>query len=353
MQFADDMDNTNIFKHSPKELVTDAFITWLLYFLNSKSDLKDDADEFYQNFLIKQEDRNTTIEFISVDKQVKGKHGRPDLIVNISIDGVREKILFENKTWSTTSGSQLSGYRKDYGDIYRYYYLKLAYININEKLLCEKYGYEIITSNDVFMLIKGLSCYHSNIEQYAEFIKYTFVDKEKRLKDNLENDNPKILKDAQGQQIFISQLYEKIKDRCDAKLKFKNGTSAGRPWTELDFCHRKIKYKKGDILKSATETIFWRIDSRAGKSYVRLNQYSWKPEKEYLPLKKERLKKLRIIAKEVCKDFPELKQGKLSNRGQAECEIVIFFEDKNSIPVLLKVLPKYSKTFIEKYEKLM
>lgn len=343
------MDNTNLFKHSPKELVTDAFITWLLYFLDSREDLKEQKIKVFNLFLLK-EDNNKEIDSVKITKQKKGKNGRPDIVLNFSLNGVNKTILFENKTWTTTSNSQLNGYRKDYGDIYRYLYLKLAYINIKEQKLCESNSYDIITSENLFETIRELKDYHPFIEQYAEFLESTFINPIKKLRQKLfDKDDFKILKNAQGQEMFISHLYEALDNKNISALKFKTGSSSGRPWTELDICNKKIKYYVENTEKIVGETIFWRVDIRADKYYVRLNQYTYNPPKDYWEIKKKRLGELRNIAKKLIKENKVLIGGKLSNKGRAESEIVIFFEDKNSIKYLLETLPSISERFINEY----
>lgn len=342
------MDNTNLFKHSPKELVTDAFITWLLYFLDSKENLKKQKIKVFNTLLLKKDDKNKIVDSIKIVKQKKGLHGRPDIVLSFNLNGEKKTILFENKTWTTTSKDQLNRYKKDYNNIYRYLYLKLAYVNIREQKLCENCGYDIITSEHLLETINELKDFHVIIKQYADYLNNAFVDKIKNLHYQLfTQDNFKTLKKAQGQEIFISHLYNALHEKQITDLKFKTGSSFGRPWTELYIYKKKVKYHKE---KNAIEIISWRVDTRSSKYYVRLNQYTHKPTKDYLPIKKKRLKKLRNIAKKLIQEDKKLNYGKLSNRGKAQSEIAIFFEDKNSINYLLNILPSLSKKIIEKYE---
>lgn len=346
------MDNTNLFKHGAKEFVTDAFFTWLLYFLDSRVDLTYEKNNFFSTLLLKEKDRNKSIREVDIPKPKKGKHGRPDVVLTFNLDNDKKEILLENKTWATTTWSQLSGYRKDYDNLYRYFYLKLAYVNIKEKLLCKEIGYDIISSEDLYDSIVKLKKHHPFIEQYAEYLKCTFVDKINDLKTRIKEGDFTAFSDAQGQQIFVSALYQKLADLDINNLVFKTGSSSGRPWTELDICSSNVNYKSEGVNKTITETIFWRVDIRAKKYYVRLNQYSYNPPREYICFKKKRLAKLREISKKLISEYRQLYRGKVVNRGNAESEIVIFFEDKNSINDLLQVLPSLSKKFIEEYNKI-
>ncbi len=346
------MDNTNLFNHSPKELVTDAFITWLFYYLDSDS-LIQERTTFFNTLLLKEEDRDKNVHSIIVDKQPKGKSGRPDLVLTFNLNNKEKKILFENKTWTTTTESQLNGYRKDYRNIYRYIYLKLAYINAQEMSLCKANEYEVISSADLLISIDKLKSYHPFIEQYAEYLRNTFTNKINELKERILKKNDfKALKNAQGQQIFVSLLYEKLTKLGIENLNFKTGSSAGRPWTELDIFESSVAYTEEGENKNITETIFWRVDIRSHKYYVRLNQYTYNPPKAYLIIMKKKLSEMRSILNDMVVQYSQLNQGKLANRGKAEREIAIFFEDKNSILDLLQVLPLLSKKFIEEYKSI-
>ena len=347
------VDNTNLFKHSPKELVTDAFLTWLLYFLDSRDDLTDEKNSLFRSLFLKEKDKNKSISSIKISKQEKGKHGRPDVVLTFKLNNDVKKILFENKTWTSTTNKQLDGYRQDYGEIYSYFYLKLAYINIRDKILCEWNGYNIISSKALYYSIQNIKKHHPFIEQYSDFLKLTFVDKIDDLKNKIFKDGDfKAFKDMQGQHIFVSELYKRLAVFKADTLVFNSGSSFGRPWTGIELYKSKIKYKTGKIEKEQKESIFWRVDKRAQKYYVRLNQYTNNPPKDYLNIKKERLSKLRKISENLITEYDLLCKGKVSDRGKAESEIVIFFEDKNSINDLLHRLPKLSIDFIEEYKKI-
>ena len=118
----------NIFQYSPKELTTDAFLIWLFYYLDSASQFNELKQRFFRTLLLKDEDKNKTIENVQVSHQ-KGKgNGRTDLQVsfNFENESAIHTILFENKTWSETSKDQLNGYKTDFPDLYKYVFLKLG-----------------------------------------------------------------------------------------------------------------------------------------------------------------------------------------------------------------------------------
>ena len=95
--------------------------------------------------MLKDEDKNRTIENVQVSHQ-KGKgNGRTDLQVsfNFENESAIHTILFENKTWSETSKDQLNGYKTDFPDLYKYVFLKLGYVSIDDQQNAESCGYEV------------------------------------------------------------------------------------------------------------------------------------------------------------------------------------------------------------------
>ncbi len=156
------------------------------------------------------------------------------------------------------------------------------------------------------------------------------------------------LNEAQGQQYFLSELYRKLEKIPGINLNFKTGNNPdGRPWTEIDICNCISAFGNHD------EAIFWRVDKRAGKNYIRLNQWSKIP-KSLIPEKMNRLVKLRYIANNILENFPNLKGGKVHNRGKEESEIVIFFisNKDNSLQDLIDFLPNFTKAFIKRYSSI-
>jgi len=332
--------NTNLFKHAPKELVTDAFLTWLFYFLDSSEHQKD-RTILFNELLLKPEDINKEVSLINVYKQ----QSNTDIILEFNLNNKKEKILFENKTWSGTTASQLNGYRNKYPNIYRYIYLKLAYINHEEYKLVKECGYDII---NVFNLSETLSKFgniHVIISHYLEYIDFTFRDHISQFPIKLLNENNTgLLSDGQAQHFFIDEIYKKIDDKVSG-LRLRAGNSrGGNPWTQLDISLTK------DVYNNIDELIFWRVDERSGEFYLRLNQYSY-IDMEHKELKFKRLEKLREIAYNISNKL-SLISGRLSNKGLKESEIIIFFLKQNSIKSLIEIIPKFTIEFKVEYEKI-
>lgn len=134
---------TNIFFHATKELSTDAFLVWLIYFLDSKEKYSVYKQRFFDNLILRKEDCGKTVNNIELKRQ----ENRVDVILNFTIANSDDKqtVLFENKTYTTFHDNQLLNYKKRYPNCYRYIYFKLAYINLNERKEVISHGYDIIS----------------------------------------------------------------------------------------------------------------------------------------------------------------------------------------------------------------
>ncbi|MNJ59441.1 hypothetical protein D3C77_551260 [compost metagenome] len=121
----------------------------------------------------------------------------------------------------------------------------------------------------------------------------------------------------------------------------------GTPWTQLDICRREGYYE------GKNETLFWRVDSRAGRTYLRINQYAVIPKDrpEIAAHKKQRLLALRELASDISADY-DLKPGKLSNKGVKESEVIIFFFDDNPYAKLKEFLAEFTTKLQSRYYSL-
>ncbi len=342
--------DTNLFKHAPKELVLDAFLTWLLYFLDSDPKHKHDKITFFADLLLKPEDVNKDIQNIKVERQEKAKVGRADMKLTFKLGGEKKIILFENKTWSATTKKQLEGYKnanKNEGCT-RYLYLKLAYINCYERKLVEECDYEIIDVLKLSATLEKIKGIHFFVEHYLEFLNRQFKDvivNDLQI-DRIKNDH-ELLEKSQVQQYVIVQIYQKLDGKLE-DLKIKVGSSFGRAWTQLDICIRHNTYG------TVAEYVFWRLDKRSGRRYIRLNQYA-NIAKDFsidIEKKKDRLSKLRRVADSLSGNY-NMRLGTFGNRGIKESEIMILFlEDQKPLDHLLDDLVKFSLDFCNEYKKI-
>jgi hypothetical protein len=357
------MDNKcNIFQYSPKELTTDAFFAWLFYFLDSDNAYNNAKQQFFRTLLLKEKDKIKNVENIKVFLQEGKRNGRTDLQVsfNFGKETERQTILFENKTWSGTKDEQLNGYKSDFPNLYKYVFLKLGYIDIDDKNHADACGYEIIDCFKVREALKPIQNLHPILEQYFEYLEETFCKHIESFQEELFNINKKnydILGENHGeaQHYLMGIVFDELNKHRNLynTLFYKQGTSSGRPWTEIVFEDNAFFY---DSKKKVSEALFWRVDCRQGERYyLRINQYAGVMEENNLKkFKEERLKRLREIAANTLKNYPKLIAGTPSNRwGANESEVVIFFLDDNDLSEIINQIANFTADFMRQYNSEM
>ena len=333
---------TNIFFHAPKELTTDAFLVWLVYFLDSKEEYKAYKQAFFDSLILKNEDCGRAVGSIELRRQ----ENRVDVLMTFRFEdnGEEQTILFEDKMWSSQHDNQLSKYRTIYPKCYRYFYYKLAYINSQEEKVISQEQYDVINAGMMASAIEKMVDLHPLIKMFYDYITYTFVDTinsfHKRIFVEYDYD---VLWGADAQKYLCDIIVENMTEQNVPYLEIRNGTSYGRPWTQIDIARKEEGYSEG---------LFWRIDIRSGKFYIRLNQYADPSEKE-VDYKMQRLELLRNEANRIVGTMKDLHPGRVENRAIKESEVLIFFLEENDLNKLLELLPKITQRMINVFNGLL
>lgn len=332
---------TNIFFHAPKELTTDAFLVWLLYFLDSEEAYKAQKQMFFDSLILKKDDYGRAVCGIELKRQ----ENNVDVLLTFRFEDNYEQqtVLFEDKTWSMPHSGQLARYREIYPDCYRYFYYKLAYVNSQEEQEVSRERYEIINAGMMSSALEKIVGLHPLIQMYYEYITVTF---EKETNSYYERIFQKydydVLWSADAQKYLCDAIVENMTKQSVPYLEIRNGTSYGRPWTQIDIARKEDGYWEG---------LFWRVDIRSGKFYIRLNQYA-EPAEEEVAYKMHRLEILRREANEFVATMPALHPGKVENRATKESEVLIFFLEDNDLDSLMKSLPKITRQMIDVFNGL-
>ena len=332
---------TNIFFHAPKELTTDAFLVWLLYFLDSKEEYNAIKQKFFERLILKEEDGGRAVSSIDLKRQENGV----DVLLTFRFEDNNDQkmVLFEDKTWSMPHNEQLARYREIYPDCYRYFYYKLAYINSQEKKEISINQYEIIDVGMMSSALEKMTRLHPLIEMYYDYITVTF---EKEINSYHERvflkHDYNVLWSADAQKFLCDAIVESMTKQSVPYLEIRNGSSYGRPWTQIDIVRKGNGYVEG---------LFWRVDIRSGKFYIRLNQYA-EPSEAEVAYKMRRLAILRKEANEIVANMPDLHSGKVENRATKESEVLIFFLEDNDLNRLMELLPKISRRMIDVFNEL-
>lgn len=332
---------TNIFFHAPKELTTDAFLVWLLYFLDSEEAYKAEKQTFFDCLILKKEDCGRTVGGIELKRQ----ENNVDVLLTFRFEDSDEQqtVLFEDKTWSMLHSGQLARYREIYPDCYRYFYYKLAYVNSQEEQEVSRERYEIINADMMSATLEKMVGLHPLIQMYYEYITVTFVQEINSLHERIfVKHDYDVLWSADAQKYLCDAIVENMTKQGVPYLEIRNGTSFGRPWTQIDIARKTDGYWEG---------LFWRVDIRSGKFYIRLNQYA-EPSKEEIDYKMRRLEILRNEANHIIGDMPNLHPGKVENRAVKESEVLIFFLADNDLEAVIGSIPKISRHMIDVFQSI-
>ncbi len=332
---------TNIFFHAPKELTTDAFIVWLIYFLDSDEENKEYKQAFFDSLILKKKDHGRSIGSIELKRQ----ENNVDVLLTFRFEdnGEEQTVLFEDKTWSMPHSGQLARYKEIYPNCYRFFYYKLGYINSQEKKEVSQAKYEVINADMMSSTLEKMIDLHPLIKMYYDYITCTFVDAINSYYERIfVKHDYDILESADAQKYLCDAIVEKMTEQNVSYLEIRNGSSYGRPWTQIDFVRKEYGY---------SERLFWRVDIRSGKYYVRLNQYAEPSEKE-VDYKMKRLEVLRNEATNIVGTMPDLHVGKVENKAIKESEVLIFFLEDNNLERLLEAIPKISRHMIDAFQRL-
>lgn len=333
---------TNIFFHATKELSTDAFIVWLIYFLDSDDKYVEYKQAFFDNLILKDIDHGRIINKIELKRQ----ENNVDVILQFCFDDSDEKqtVLFEDKIRTTQHSNQLENYMNLYPNSYRFFYYKLGYINSQEESEIKNRKYEIIDANMMASSIQNMVDLHPLIKMYYDYITYSFTDSINSFHQKLfvEHDYD-VLWSADAQKYLCDIITENMRKQNFHYLEIRNGTSFGRPWTQIDIVEKTDGY---------WEKLFWRVDIRSGKFYIRLNQYAEPTDKE-IEYKNQRLFELRKEANIMSQNMPDLNLGKVtSGLNKKESEVIIFFLKENDINKVIDALPKISQNMVSVFNSL-
>lgn len=330
----------NIFTHAPKELTTDAFLVWLFYFLDSNLEYESYKQSVFDNLLLRPAEQGHKVSNISLARQ----ENNVDVLLRFYIEGCPDTktILFEDKTWSMPHGTQLDDYKKLYPNCYRYFYYKLGYVNSEELKQVQQAGYELINIGMITSEISTLIRLHPLIEMYYDYIVKTFeIPLQSYHTELFENHNYDILWDGDAQKYLCDRIVERMIDVNVPYIEIRNGSSYGRPWTQIDIAEKTDGY---------WEKLFWRVDIRSGKFYIRLNQYS-EPSDMELPYKIKRRDILRASINTFVKENSGFKLGNVTS-ARKETEIAIFYLVDNDLEVLLDSIPRMTKRIVEVFNAL-
>jgi len=334
--------NNNLFRHAGKEFVMDAFLCWLIEEEKQNDKLAGFREEFLEDFLEVNPDGK--VQEIKAEKQ----KNNIDVLITIETDQDKHEVLMENKMWSNIHGRQLGRYKENHPNAAAFIYWKLGYLHRKERKQVRNVGYEIRGPESLNNILENYVEAHPFIKEFNQFLNTHFIGLREKIKNDYQENRYEELQHAPFQQYVTEKIYDQLTKNgfADEELSFLFGTNRdGTPWSHLTFS------QLDEVYDQKQEVLFFRIDKRSDKFYLRVNQYS-KDGKKYWPKKKNRMQKLREAADEL-KDDISLNFNSPHNRASNEVEILIlFFEDGNTIEKVVSKTPQIAKKLKSVHQKL-
>ena len=271
----------NIFKFAPKELVLDAFICWIINFLDSENkEEKTFAENFLKFvYLVKSKEKKLVINKLK-KLQTQLPPSKVDVYAHIKTQN-NESIhfVFENKTFTSPHSGQLlrhiQGTQELKGEKV-YVYFKIGYFFKEDIEPFELEEHKEYVSINRKMFIDFLK--NNKIENDVYFMYLNYLDEiEEVEQETLGLLNSTEINQSEKKELFTDRVgcYEFIKrvNKNSYRNIRKGKNPDGSPWTQLDLGWIQDE----NIWKG----IFWRLDWRKGQKgestpYISLKNYKSK-----------------------------------------------------------------------------
>lgn len=367
----------NIFEFATSELSQDAFICWLVSYVNHPEEavLHECSKDFISMLYNLKYGVDTIVkeDVLRLVDKPKRQYFDIDVYFQCVIKDKTCSFIIEDKMHTTQHSGQLSKYKKKIeedgvkeDDVISIYF-KTGYLLSRDYDAEKKYEYKIL---DYRTLNKFLQRYKTDniiFESYKEYISTNFFEYyETSLNDFFKNDDIKLFEKDFVQWEFMSKLLDRCREYGNnlalIEYKISEGTSFGRPFTSIDFLKIPDLYAQGK-----EEFLFYRLDSRREKTtgseryylslrqYANLKDYPSASEKKHKKL--FRLKKYKDLFREVLAKLASEKYSlRISEedvyndhvgRNESDVAILFFDEEVNRPSVVLEEFPQIHKLFVE------
>lgn len=359
----------NIFEFATGELSQDAFICWLVSWLDygEEHELKSAAKEFVALLCriggddkhVKSVDIGSLNKVKSFKKKVLRQYGKMDVFFIVDVRGMQTCFIIEDKTNSFPHSDQLKNYEKFVKEEHASLliikvYFKTGYIFEKDELACNEPEcvYGILDYRGVYQFLEQISTDNLIFNSYREYIRDEFYDTYENGLAALSAENGcQYLKEDYFQYEFMKSLSKS----CPAAIggqTVNHGTSRGRPWTQYKFA------SAANIYGGESESIFYRIDKRKNKDtscrgyFLSIRQYAnlERAGKEHKPHKLKRLKQYKEVFDNVSGSGIKFGKPVGDHAGANSSEIaVLFFDEKiNTLLSVKEKLPLFHEKFVQR-----
>ncbi len=161
---------TNIFSFIPKSVSSEAFLVWLINYLDSDKKYYQCKQSLFDNLLLKTEDKGRSVSEIVVNRQENDMES----VLSFHFNGTDEKhdilLLFGDKASNMVRPEQLERYGRFYPNFYRYIYYKVGYVTSIEEQCISRNQYELITVGMMESVLETMEELHPLIKMYTEYL---------------------------------------------------------------------------------------------------------------------------------------------------------------------------------------
>jgi len=161
---------TNIFSFIPKSVSSEAFLVWLINYLDSDKKYSQCKQALFDNLLLKIEDKGKSVSEIVVNCQENDM----EVVLSFHFNGTDEKhdilLLFGDKASNMIRPEQLDRYKRFYPNCYRYIYYKVGYVTSIEEQCVSCNLYELITDGMMESVLETMEDLHPLIKMYTDYL---------------------------------------------------------------------------------------------------------------------------------------------------------------------------------------
>ncbi|ORJ61355.1 hypothetical protein [Geothermobacter hydrogeniphilus] len=351
------LDAPNIFDFATGELSQDAFICWLLKWLDyeGENDMKKAARLFvallFETGGLGQV-RPDEVENLQLLKQ---QYAKTDVFFIARVKGVDTGFILEDKVHTQPHSRQLQRYeeevRKGYPDHpLAKIYFKTGYLFAKDLRECHGAGYGILGYREIYNFLNSVDTDDVIFISYRDYIRREFVERfETGLAALQKSDGHLRLKQDFVQYEFLKSLAKGCAKTIGSPS-FSNGNSTGgEPWAHYRFLLNEDVFGPGHH-----ERIWYRIEPRKDKRSnkrcycLSLKQYAEPQTEEQKKLKLKRLKLYKDHFAKARKDSGLRFSKPLADRtgsNSSEIGILFFDEETNSLQQVVKLLPHVHEKF--------
>lgn len=349
---------TNLFDFATSELSQDAFLCWLAALASHDNPERQQLGRTFIAWLWESSTGNRAdVAAVQLIAEPRQQWQKIDVTLEVIIDGVRARILIEDKTETSHHSGQLVRYidlAKQDGVTVVPVYFKTGY-HFGSDTDARAAGYTVIGLREWVSFLNDQTLRNDIFDDYRA---YTAGLLEKRDKAVASLKTP--LGFEQLKESFVQyELIGELSDRCQRTVGgrvINRGTNmGGSPWTHYCFARHPAVLPGG-----IDEVLFHRVDKRQddqgnrGRYYLSTRQYA--PVKGNRDAADAKLKRLKAYRAEFSSAIQEVTAEltfatpATDLRGANESEIaVLFFDESNNTTLrILELFPSVHEAFVRR-----